>query len=148
MRVIENLASNNITKNTDFERKRSAAVLWNDQMDEVRAQLDSVHKLRRKQSCLVEDAKAVDIEGKAEVEEDVNFIGGTVFQRSGNQNGNFYDNGQRSNFNQSSQYPEPYSNNYINNMSYGNSSYQKPHHLLRKAGLKQCLIGFLRDIRE
>ena len=69
---------------------------------EQRAKLDSVHKLLRKQTCLVEDAEAVDIEGKSEVEEDVNFIGGTGFQRSGNQNGNFYR--QRSNFNQSSQH--------------------------------------------
>ena len=83
-------ASNNSTKNTDFERKRSTAILGNDQMDEVRAKLDSVHKLLRKQACLVKDAEAVDTEGKAEVEEDVNFISGTGFQRSGNQNGNFY----------------------------------------------------------
>ena len=54
----------------------------------------------------------------------MNFISGTEFQRSGNQNGNFY--GQRSNFNQSSQQQKPY-NNYNNNMSYGNSYYQKPH---------------------
>ena len=54
----------------------------------------------------------------------MNFIGGTGFQRSGNQNGNFY--GQRSNFNQSSQHQKPYINNYSNNMSYGNSFYQKP----------------------
>ena len=30
------------------------------------------------------------------------------------------------NFNQSSQYQKPYSNNYNNNMDYGNSYYQKP----------------------
>ena len=90
-------------------------------MDEVKATLDSVHKHLRKQACLVEDAEAVDREGRAEVEEDVNFIGGTGLQRSGNQNGNFY--GQRSNFNQ---HQIPYSNNYSNNMSYGNSFYQKP----------------------
>ena len=30
------------------------------------------------------------------------------------------------NFNQSSQYQKPYDNNYNNNTSYGNSSYQKP----------------------
>ena len=40
VRVIENLVSINITKNTDFERKRSAAILENDQMDEVRAYLE------------------------------------------------------------------------------------------------------------
>ena len=52
--------------------------------DPWKAKLDSVHKLLRKQACLVEDADAVDTKGKAEVEEDVNFIGGTEFQRSGN----------------------------------------------------------------
>ena len=34
-------------------------------MDEVRPKLDSVHKSLRKQACLVEDANAVDIEGRA-----------------------------------------------------------------------------------
>ena len=70
-------------------------------MDEVKVKLGSVHKLHRRLVCLVEDAEAVDTEGRAEVEEDVNFISGTGFQKSGNQNENFY--GQRSNFNQSSQ---------------------------------------------
>ena len=57
-------------------------------MDEVKAKLESVHKLLRKQVCLVEDAEAVDIEGTEEEEEEVNFIGGTGFQGSGNQGGN------------------------------------------------------------
>ena len=60
-------------------RKRSAAILGKDQMDEVKANLDSVHKLLRKQACLVENADVVDTEGRAEVEEDVNFITGTGF---------------------------------------------------------------------
>ena len=106
VRVIENLASNNSTKNTDFERKRSATILGNDQMVEVRAKLDSVHMLLRKQACLVEDAEALDTKGKTEVEEDVNFVRRTGFQGSRNQSGNkkFYSNEQRSNFNQNSQY--------------------------------------------
>ena len=92
----------------------------------MKAKLDSVHKLLWKQTCLVEDADAVNTEDR--VEEDVNFIGGTGFQMSGNQGGNFYCNGQRSNFNQSLQYQKPYSQNYSsnNNKSYGNSSYKKP----------------------
>ena len=104
MRVIENLASNNSTKNTYFERKRSAPILGKDQVDEVKAKLDSVHKLLRKQVSLVEDANVVHTEDRAEVEEDVNFISGTGFQGSGNQSGNrnFNGNGQRSNFNQNS----------------------------------------------
>ena len=48
VRLIENLASNNSTKNTDFERKSYAAILGKDQMDEVKANLDNVHKLLRK----------------------------------------------------------------------------------------------------
>ena len=42
VKVIKNLASSSSTKNTDFERKRSASILGNDQMDEVKAKLDSV----------------------------------------------------------------------------------------------------------
>ncbi|KAF2578058.1 hypothetical protein F2Q68_00004816 [Brassica cretica] len=48
-------------------------------MDEVKAKLDSVHMFLRRQVCLVENAEAVDIEGRAEVEEDVIFISGTGF---------------------------------------------------------------------
>ena len=48
VKVIENLASSNITKNTDFERKKSATILGNDQMDEVQATLKtkstSIHR--------------------------------------------------------------------------------------------------------
>ena len=54
VRLIENLASNNSTKNTDFERRKSAAILWKDQRDEVKAKLDSVHKLLRKQAQRIE----------------------------------------------------------------------------------------------
>ena len=95
-------------------------------MDEVKAKLDTVHKLLRKQVCLVEDAEAVNTEGRAEEEEDVNFISGTGFQGSGNQSGNINSYGNRGNFNHSSQHQKPYSNNYNNNMSYEYSSYQKP----------------------
>ncbi|KAL0815289.1 hypothetical protein Bca101_071733 [Brassica carinata] len=88
-------------------------------MDEVRAKLDVVHELLRKQVCSAEGEVAVDMEG----EEDVNYIGGTGFQRSGNKGGNinFYGNGQRSN--QSSQFQKPFSNN---SRGYGNSFYQNP----------------------
>lgn len=116
VRLIEYLASNNNIKNTDYERKQSATTLEKEQMDEVKAKLDSVQKLLRKQAFLVEDADAVNTEDIAKVEEEVNFIGGTRFQRSGfqrcgNKGENFYGNGQRSNFNQSSQYQKSYNNN-------------------------------------
>ena len=117
VRLIENLANSSSTKNTNFERKKSVASLGKEQMDEVRAKLDVVHELLRKQVCSAEGEEAVDMEG----EEDVNYIGGTGFQRSGNQGGNrnFYGNGQRSN--QSSQFQKPVSNN---SRCYGNSFYQ------------------------
>ena len=67
LRVIENLASNHSTNNTDFERKRSVAILGKDQMDEVKAKLNCGHKLLRKQACLVEDAYVVDTKGITEV---------------------------------------------------------------------------------
>ncbi|KAF2616536.1 hypothetical protein F2Q68_00039817 [Brassica cretica] len=84
-------------------------------MDEVKAKLDSVHKLLRTQVCLVEVAE----------EADVNFISGTGFQGSRNQGGNRNSYGNRGNFNQSSRNQKPYSNNdnYINNRSYGSSYY-------------------------
>ena len=93
IKVIENLASSNSTKNTDFKRKRSSTILGNDQMDEVKAKLDSVHKLLKMQVSFVEDAEAV--EGRTE-EEEVNYIGGAGFQ--GNQGGNRNSYGNRSNF--------------------------------------------------
>ena len=88
----------------------------------MKAKLDSVDKLLRKQVYLVEDAEAVDIKGREEEEEEVNFIGGTGFQGSGNQGGNRNSYGNMRNFNQSLQYQKPYSNN----RNFGSSYYQKP----------------------
>ena len=128
MRLIENLASSNSTKNTDFERKKSAT-LENEEVDDVKTKLDNVHKLLKKQVNFAEDMKAVEINSDEDLEEDVNFIGGTRFQnqRPGNQNGyrNSYGNGHRSNFNQNSQFQKPYNNNFNNsiNINYGNPSY-------------------------
>ena len=48
IRLIENLASSNITKNTDFERNKSAPALGKEQLEDVKAKLDSVHKLLKK----------------------------------------------------------------------------------------------------
>ena len=131
VRLIENLTSNNSTKNIDFERKISATTLGNEELDDVNAKLDSVHKLVKKHVSFVEDIKAVDVDSDRNDEEDVNFISGTGFQnqRSGNQSGynNSYGNGQKSGYNQSSQYQKPYSNNYNNNnRPYINSSYKNP----------------------
>ena len=119
VRLIENLANCSSTKNIGFERKKSVASLGKEQMDEVRAKLDVVHELLRKQVSSAEGEEAVDMEG----EEDVNYIGGIGFWRSGNQGGNrnYFGNGQRSN--QSSQFQKPFSNN---SRGYGNSYYQNP----------------------
>ena len=63
----------------------------------------------------------------------MNFISDICFQNQNpeNQSGykNFYGNGQKSNFNQNSQFQKPYNNNFNNNnnnnnnMNYENSSY-------------------------
>ena len=47
VRLIENLTSSNSTKNTYFERRKSAT-LGKEEMDDVKAKLDSVHKLLKK----------------------------------------------------------------------------------------------------
>ena len=134
VKVIENLASSNNTKNTDFERKRSATILGNDQMDEVKAKLYSVHKLLKKQVSFVEDAEAV--EGRTE-EEEVNYIGGVGFQ--GNRSGNRNSYGNRSKFNQNSQYQKPYNNSYNNNRNFGSSYYQKPPPLTQESKIEEML---------
>ena len=123
------MASRNSTKNTDFEGRKSAT-LGNEELDEVKAKVDSVHKLLKKYFSFAEDMKAIEINSDGDLEEDVNFISGTGFlnQKPGNQSvyKNSYENGQRSNFNQSSQFEKSYRNNFNNNnnINYGNSSYQ------------------------
>ena len=146
VKVIENLASSNSTKNTDFERRKSATILGNDQMDEVKAKLNSVHKLLRKQVCLVEDAEAIDTEGRAE-EEEVNFIGGTGFQGSGNQGGNInsYENRAISTKVNCTRNPTA-TTTATTTWVMKSPTTRSHHHLLKKASLKRCLIGFLRDI--
>ena len=129
MRLIENLASSNNTKNTDFERKKSATTLGKEQLNDVKAKLDSVDKLLKKQINFAEDVEVVDVDSDIYGEEDVNFVSGSGFQnqRSGNQSGyrNSFGNEQRSGYNQSSQYQKLFSSNYNNsNKAYGNSFYQ------------------------
>ena len=108
MRLIENLASRNSTKNTDIKRKISATTLGKDQLDDGKAKLDIVHKLLKKHVSFAEDVEAVNVDSDINVEEVVNIISGTVFQnqRSGNQSGykNSYGNKQRSSYNHCLQY--------------------------------------------
>ena len=86
VRLIENSAFNNITKNTDFERRKSATTLGKEQIDDVKAKLDSVHKLLKKQVRFAEDVEAVDVDkaidfdSDIDEDEDVNFVSGTGFQ--------------------------------------------------------------------
>ena len=108
-----------------------ATIIGKEQLDDVKAKVDRVHKLLKKQVSFSEDVEALDIDIYRNNEGDVNFISGTGFQnqRSGNQSGynNSYGNGQKSGYNQSSQYQKPYSNNYNNNnRPYINSSYKNP----------------------
>lgn len=84
-------------------------------MEEVKAKLDSVHKLLKKQVSLTEDVKALETASNRGGEEDVNYISGSGFQRFGNQSGNrnFNGAGQSSNFsnNQTSQCKKPFNSN-------------------------------------
>ncbi|WZZ08291.1 hypothetical protein YC2023_094212 [Brassica napus] len=130
VRLIENLANSSSTKNTDSNRKKSVASIGKEQMDEVRAKLDVVHELRRKQVCSAE-GEVADTEG----EENVNYIGGTGFQKFGNQGGNinFFGNGQRSN--QSSQFQKPFNNS----KSYSNSYYQNPPPQTQESKIEEML---------
>ena len=73
VRLIKNLASSNNTKNIDFERKISVTTLENEQLDDIKAKLNSVHKLLKKH---VSFAKDVDVDSDKNDEEDVNFISG------------------------------------------------------------------------
>jgi len=138
VRLIENLANSSSTKNTDFERKKSVASLGKEQMDEVRAKLDVVHELLRKQVCSAEGEVAVDMEG----EEDVNYIGGTGFQRSGNQGGNI---------NFLAMVRGVTRVHSFRNLSATTEKAMETHftrihhHRLRKARLKQCLTEFWKD---
>ncbi|KAL0729924.1 hypothetical protein Bca4012_026017 [Brassica carinata] len=124
VRLIENLATSNSTKNTDYQRRKLANALGKEQLDDVKAELDSVNKLLRKQVSFAEDVEAIETD-EERYEERVSCVGG--FQRLGNQNGNmnFYGNSQRSNYNQNSQFQKPFSNsNYSKNKNLNNSFYQ------------------------
>lgn len=96
-------SASNSTKKTNFERKILSTTLGKEQLDDVKAKLDRLHKLLKKQVSFAEDVEAVDINSDRNDKEDVNSISGTGFQnkRSGIQSGykNSYDNGQRSKYN-------------------------------------------------
>ena len=49
-------------------------------MEDVKAKLESVHKLVKKQVFFTEDVEAVDVNSDMEEEEDVNFVSGLGFQ--------------------------------------------------------------------
>ena len=78
VRLIENLASSNSTKNIDSYRRKSATQR-KEELDDVKAKLDSVHKLLKKQVSFAEDMEAVDVNSDEDFEEDMNFISGTDF---------------------------------------------------------------------
>ena len=74
-----------------------APALGKEQLEDVKAKLNSVHKLLKKKVSFAEDVEAVDVDSDMGEEEDVNFFSGSDFQnqRSGNQSGyrNSYGNG-------------------------------------------------------
>ena len=76
VRHIKNLASTNSTKNTDFERNVLAITLRNEQLDDVKPKLDSVHKLLKKQVSFAEDVETIDVNSDKNDEGAVNFITG------------------------------------------------------------------------
>ena len=71
-------------------------------MAEVKAKLESVHKLFKKQVSFAEDVEAIVVDSDRGDDEDANYISGSGFQsqRFGNQSGNINFNGadQRGNF--------------------------------------------------
>ncbi|KAJ4889371.1 Uncharacterized protein Rs2_29119 [Raphanus sativus] len=120
VRLIENLANSSSTKNTDSDKKKSVAAIGKDQMNEVIAKIDALHAFLGQPVCSAEEGEA----REDDTEEDVNYTGATGFQRYGNQSGNrnFFGSGQKSKYNQSSQYQKP----FPNTRNYGNSAYQNP----------------------
>ena len=121
-----------------------ATTLGKEQMDDVKAKLDSVHKLLKKQVNFAKDVEAVDVGSDMDGEEVVNFVRGSGFQnqRSGNQcrYKNSFGNGQKSGHNQSSQYQKPFSSKYnSSNKAYGNSFYQNQPSHTRESKIESIL---------
>lgn len=133
VRLIEDLAYTNSTKNTDYERKKSVDSLEKGQMAEVKAKLDTVHNLLKKHVSFTKGVETDEAAEKNEFEEDVKNFSKTGFQnwRFGNQQGNinFNDTSERCNFsnNQNSLYQNLYNRNNYNSSftrNYGASSYK------------------------
>ncbi|KAL1212234.1 hypothetical protein V5N11_030303 [Cardamine amara subsp. amara] len=136
--LIENLASSNSTKNTDFERKKQAGNLEGNQIAEVKAKLDTMHNLMmgKKQVQFAAEVEVFEQDNEQE-EQDVNYVSGTGFQRFGNSQGNrgynggsprgnYSGNPSSSNYtcNQTSQYKKPFQSGSSFTKNYGSSSYQ------------------------
>ena len=80
IKLIENLASSNSSKNADNERKKLAAGLNNSQMAEVKAKLDTVHNLlvNKKSVHFAQEVEVFEAEDEA-TEEDVTYVNGSGF---------------------------------------------------------------------
>ena len=74
IKLIENLASNNCTKNSDYERRESDTNLDKAHMDEVKAKLGGVHKLLMKQVSFTEVEEVAQDGENGEEKEAVNFV--------------------------------------------------------------------------
>lgn len=66
VKLIEKLASNKSTKNTDYERKKSADSLDKGQVAEVKAKLDSVQRLLKKQFNFAEGVEVFEVASEDE----------------------------------------------------------------------------------
>ena len=73
-RLIKNLASCNSAMHTNFKRRESAASLWKEQIDDVRARLDRVYKLLKNHISLKENVEIADARGDSEDRRHVDFI--------------------------------------------------------------------------
>ena len=135
VKLIENLASSNSTKNADFERKRLASVADGSQIAEVQAKLDTMHNL-----LVGKTKKAVhfaeEVENIEDEAEDVNYIGGSGFQGqrfgynnnrsfNNNQQGGYKSGGNQSGFGATQFAQKPLQSGDFTRQ-YGNSAYQ-PH---------------------
>ena len=102
VRLIENLACSNSTKNADFQRKQQAGLNDGNQIAEVKAKLDSMHSLLVGKKSVQFAAEVESFENPEEFEQkDVNFInGGFQNQRFGNQQWNrgYNSNNQKNTF--------------------------------------------------
>ena len=83
MRLIKKLASNNSTKNIEYEKKKFVESLEKNQMAEVKAKLETVHILLNKEVSFAKGVEVDETTKEKEEKEDVNLLMGLVFRIRG-----------------------------------------------------------------